>query len=93
MDYIVFCDICEERKNLYRKKRSYIKSYLSGVKFERIGVDIVGLFFKLMNGFMYIIVILDYFIKFMEIFFLRNIDVEIVVEILFKGWIKCYGCF
>lgn len=56
-------------------------------------MDIVGLFFKLMNGFMYIIVILDYFIKFMEIFFLRNIDVEIVVEILFKGWIKCYGCF
>lgn len=74
------------------KKRSFIKSYLSGVKFERIGVDIAGPFPKSMNGFTCIIVISDYFTKFTEIFPLRNIDAETVAETLFKGWIKRYGC-
>lgn len=91
-NYIASCDICEERKNPHRKKRSFIKSYLSGVKFERIGVDIAGPFPKSVNGFTYIIVISDYFTKFTEIFPLRNIDAETVAETLFKGWIKRYGC-
>lgn len=89
---MILCDICEEWKNFSKKKRVYMKIYFSGVKFERIVIDIVGLFLKINNGFVYILVIVDYFIKFIEIFLFWDIEVEIVVNIIFCGWIKSYGC-
>lgn len=89
---MILCDICEEWKNFSKKKRVYMKIYFSGVKFERIVIDIVGLFLKINNGFVYILVIVDYFIKFIEIFLFWDIEVEIVVNIIFWGWIKSYGC-
>ena len=91
-DYVSSCDICEERKNPARKKRAYMKTHLSGVKFERIAVDIAGPFPKTSNGFMYILVISDYFTKFTEIFPLKNMEAETVTETMFRGWIKRYGC-
>ncbi|XP_061171126.1 uncharacterized protein LOC133180675 [Saccostrea echinata] len=90
-DYVTSCDICKERKHPSKKKRSYMKTYLSGVKFERIAVDIAGPFPKTNNGFVYILVIADYFTKFTEIFPLRDIEAETVANI-FRGWIKRYGC-
>lgn len=68
-----------------------MKRYLVGEKFECIVIDIIGL--KLENNNFYIFVVVDYFLKFMEIFLLLNIEVEIVVDVIFKGWIKMYGCF
>lgn len=82
---MILCDICEEWKNFSKKKRVYMKIYFSGVKFERIVIDIVGLFLKINNGFVYILVIVDYFIKFIEIFLFWDIEVEIVVNIIFFG--------
>ena len=41
---------------------------------------------------MYILVVADYFSKFIEIFPLSNIEAETVAEVIFKGWIKRYGC-
>lgn len=68
-----------------------MKRYLVGEKFEWIVIDIIGLFLKLENRNFYIFVVVDYFLKFMEIFLLLNIEVEIVVDEIFKGWIKRYG--
>ena len=69
-----------------------MKTYLSGVKFERIAVDIAGPFPKTNSGFVYILVIADYFTKFTEIFPLRDIEAETVANTIFRGWIKRYGC-
>ena len=91
-DYVSSCDVCEERKNPPRKKRSPLKLYVSGNKFERIAVDIAGPFPKSENGYLYILVVADYFTKFTEIYPLRNCDAETVAETIFKGWIKRYGC-
>lgn len=91
-DYVTSCDICEERKHPSKKKRAYMKTYLSGVKFKRIAVDIAGPFPKTNNGFLYILVIADYFTKFTEIFPLSHIEAETVPNTIFRGWIKRYGC-
>ena len=91
-DYVQSCDICEEQKNPQRKKRSLMKTYVSGVKFERIAMDIAGPFPKSENGYVYILVVADYFTKFTEIYPLPNIEAETVAEAIFKGWIKRYGC-
>ena len=82
----------EEQKNPQRKKRSLMKTYVSGVKFERIAMDIAGPFPKSENGYVYILVVADYFTKFTEIYPLPNIEAETVAEAIFKGWIKRYGC-
>lgn len=84
-DYVTSCDICEERKNPSKKKRAYMKTHLSGVKFERIAIDIAGPFPKTNNGFVYILVIADYFTKFTEIFPLRDIEAETVANTIFLG--------
>lgn len=91
-DYVSSCDICEERKNPSRRKRAYMKRYLAGEKFERIAIDITGPFPKSENGHLYILVVADYFSKFMQIFPLPNLEAETVAEVIFKGWIKRYGC-
>ena len=91
-DYVTSCNICEERKHPSKKKRAYMKTYLSGVKFERITVDIAGPFPKTNSGFVYILVIADYFTKFTEIFPLRDIEAETEANTIFRGWIQRYGC-
>lgn len=68
-----------------------MKRYLVGEKFEWIVIDIIRFFLKLENGNFYIFVVVDYFIKFMEIFLLLNLEVEIVVDVIFKGWIRMDG--
>lgn len=91
-DYVLACDVCEERKNPPRKKRSRMKTFLSGETFQRIALDLAGPFPKSENGYSHILVVMDYFTKFAEIFPLINIEDETVAEVLFKGWIKRYGC-
>ena len=65
-DYVSGCDICEERKNPSRKKRSHMKIFLSGEPFEKIAVDIAGPFPKSEHGYAYILVLMDYFSKFTD---------------------------
>lgn len=91
-DYVLSCDICEQRKDPPRKKRSCMKQYFSGEPFERIAIDITGPFPKSDKGYSYLLVVADYFTKFMEIFPLVNLEAETVAEVNFKGWIKRYGC-
>lgn len=74
------------------RKRAYMKRYLAGEKFERIAIDISGPFPKSENGNLYILVVADYFSEFIEIFPLPNIEAETVADVIFKGWIKRYGC-
>lgn len=69
-----------------------MKSYVLGGRFERIEVDLVGLLFKFENENVYFFVVVYYFFKYMEIYLLFNMEVEIIVDVVFCGWIKCYGC-
>lgn len=91
-DYVSSCGICEERKNPSRRKKAYMKRYLAGETFGRIAIDITGPFPKSENGNIYILVVADYFTKFMEIFPIQNIEADTIADVIFKGWIKRYGC-
>lgn len=91
-DYVKSCDICEEKKNPSKKKRHFMKSYVSGGRFERIAADLAGPFPKSGNGNMYILVVADYFSKYTEIYPLPNMEAETIADAVFRGWIKRYGC-
>ena len=91
-DYVQTCDICEERKQPPRRKRHQMKSYIMGARFERLASDIAGPFPTTERGNSYILVIQDYFTKFIEVYPLKDIESETVADVLLKGWIKRYGC-
>ena len=76
-------ELCKEEKSDKEKKTN-----LSGVKFERIAVDIAGPFPNWINGFVYILVIADYFTTFTELFPLRYLEAKTVANTMFRGWIK-----
>lgn len=46
---------------------------------ERIVIDIFGELFEIDNGNRYILVVVDYFIKWMECFVMFNMELKIVV--------------
>ncbi|XP_061170353.1 uncharacterized protein LOC133179669 [Saccostrea echinata] len=81
-----------KRKNPYRQKRSEMESFIAGGRFERIAADIAGPFPKTASENVYILVVADYFTKFVEIFPIPNMEAETVASVIFKGWIKRYGC-
>lgn len=89
-EYVQKCEICEECKNFFYRQCYLLKKYIVGGLFERIVIDIVGLFFMIDRKYWYILLIGDYFIKFIEVYLMENMFVEIVVDILFRVWVKCY---
>ena len=91
-DYVQTCDICEERKQPPRRKRQKMKSYIMGARFERLASDIAGPFPTSERGNSYILVIQDYFTKFIEVYPISNMEAETVADVFLKGWIKIYGC-
>lgn len=59
-----------------------MKFVKSGIIMDRIVIDILGEFLLIENGNKYILVIFDYFIKWMESFVMLNMEVVIVVRII-----------
>ena len=91
-EYVRACDICGEANDPQRKKRHALQKYTVGARFERIGIDIAGPHPETARKNSHILVISDYFSKLVEIFPLPNIRAETVADVLFRGWIKRYGC-
>lgn len=91
-EYVQTCDICEEKKQPQSRKRHTMKSYIMGARFERVASDIAGPFPQTDRGNSYIVVVEDYFTKFIEVYPIENIEAETVANVLLKGWIKRYGC-
>ena len=74
------------------KKRHQMKSYVVGAPFERIASDIARPFPTSINKNKYILVIGDYFSKLTEIYAMPDMRAETVADILFRAWVKRYGC-
>ena len=91
-EYVKACDICGKANNPQQKQRHTLQKYTVGVRFECIRIDIARPYPETVRKKSYILVISDYFSKLVEIFPLPNIQTETVADVLFRGWIKRYGC-
>lgn len=58
---------------------------------ERIVIDIFGELFEIDNGNRYILVVVDYFIKWMECFVMFNMELKIVVMKIVEEVIIWFG--
>lgn len=68
-----------------------MSSLPTGAPFERIAIDILDCRRKSRRGFQYILVVGDYFTKYMDAFPLRNHTARVVAEVLATRYFKYHG--
>lgn len=89
--YIAGCEECMRNKGPTRSKRAPMQIVRSGYPMERIAVDILGELPRTENGNKYILVVGDYFTKWMECFPMPNMEAVTVARILVDEVIARFG--
>ena len=76
------CKVCESYKPGHNPRRAPLKQQLVGAPLERIACDIVGPIATSRNGNNYILVVADYFTKFVEAYPLIDQTAQTVADTL-----------
>lgn len=90
-DWIRRCDQCAIAKGPRQRTRGKMHQYNVGAPFERIAMDIAGPFPISNAGNKYILVVIDYFSKWPEVYPIPNQEAKTVADIFIKNWICRYG--
>ena len=86
------CTKCAARKMLgARRHNAHLKTHVVGEPFSRIGIDIAGPYNTTAEGNKYILVISDYFTKWVEAYPMPNMEATTVAEILVTQFISRLG--
>ena len=89
--WVSSCLTCQRFKDPGRKARGNLHQYIVGVPFERIAMDIVGPLPQSDQGNIYVLVICDYFTKYVEAFALPDQQAETVAMAFLEGWVTRLG--
>ena len=85
------CDKCASRKRTPRHIRAPLQSYNVGAPLERVAIDVLGPLPTSDNGNKYLLVIGDYFTKWMDAYPMPNQESTTVAEILVKNFVVVFG--
>ena len=66
------CELCQARQNPHRKYMSKMKQYIVGGTMERVAMDILGPLPETYSGNKYVLVVTDYFTRWVEAYPLPN---------------------
>ena len=89
--WCAMCAICASRKGKPPPKRAPMESQPVGRAFERIAIDILDTRKVTNKGNQYILVIYDYFTKWMDAFALKRHTAQIVAEVIVKRFVLYHG--
>ncbi|MCG7879381.1 MAG: RNase H-like domain-containing protein, partial [Candidatus Thiodiazotropha endolucinida] len=89
--YVKSCDVCARRKPPPRTKRAPMQIVGSGYPMERIATDILGPLPETESGNRYILVIGDYFTKWVEAFAIPDQTAQTVARCLVKEVVSRFG--
>jgi hypothetical protein len=86
------CARCAARKaGGVKRQRAALKKTVTGEPFARVGIDISGPYNPTPEGNKYILVISDYFTKWVEAYPMSNMEAHTVAEIMATKWISRVG--
>ena len=85
------CDHCSQTKSGPWQKKARLGHVVVGNPLERVAVDILGPVPETENGNQYILVVTDYFTKWVEAFPLRDHPASTVAEVLMEQFISRFG--
>ena len=71
-DYVRKCDLCLRTKPVTKRAKAKMRSFQAGEPMERVAVDILGPIARTERDNLYVVVLVDYFTKWVEIFPLPN---------------------
>lgn len=89
--YIHCCDRCNRFKRQKKKPRARQRKYQVGYPMDRVGIDIYGPLPQTERGHKYILVVGDYFTRYMEAYCLPDQQAETVAHTLVTEFIARYG--
>ncbi|KAI8513239.1 hypothetical protein Bbelb_098780 [Branchiostoma belcheri] len=89
--HVTCCDTCATTKGGRRRPRAPLQSSDVGYPNKRIAIDIVGPLPKTTLGNKYVLVLSDYFSKWVEVFPMPDETALTVAQIIFEGWICVHG--
>ena len=82
--------LCSEETPV-KKNKAPLGQYLIGAPLERASLDIVGPFLRSDSGNKYVLVLGDYFTKWMEAYPLHNIEAQTVAETFVYEFVSRFG--
>ena len=90
-DWCNCCHVCAQRKPLNKRHRGSMKIYQVGAPMERIATDILGPLPLSKKGNRYILIVSDYFTKWVEAYALPNQLAETVAGVIVTEFIARFG--
>ena len=88
--WILACDECASRST-YNLKRNKMQKYQIGAPMERVAMDVMGPLPRTTQGNKYILVIGDYFTKWIEAFPMPNQEATTIAEVFTGQFVARYG--
>ncbi|GFT61666.1 retrovirus-related Pol polyprotein from transposon 412 [Trichonephila clavipes] len=85
------CGACSARKGPKIRSRGKLHRYNVGAPFERIAFDILGPLPRTASGNKYLLVVMDYFTKWPEVYPIPDQEAPTVAEAVVQHWISRYG--
>ena len=89
--WIKECDVCSSRKGPRNKQKAPLQLYTVGAPMERIAIDIMGPLPVSKNGNKYLLVTMDYFSKWPEVYPLPNQEARTVATVLVREFFCRFG--
>ena len=90
-NFIRGCQVCEQSMTKTGFGVAPLKSMQAGYRFEFVGIDIVGPVPQSMQGNEYILVMIDYFSRWVEALPIPNITAVTVARAFVNHWVSRYG--